>query len=299
MAKSVAQILVRGADWLNNLSRSKKRERRAKRRRSFSIKRSSLLGDAAAIEKQQVPSYFAKKLRERVNLTLQNSDSDDSSASGQSESDDGEVLMPGTNTPEQARVEEASNHSSLDAARPRASSPKTNSFMSLAAFEELLQKSIEKQTNAILDAVHCLNENQARCGTGSYIGSQQVTNAHNSANQSNAGAIVISSEASSRVSSSVISSVSQQRVRDWLTSTENITQDSLLTKANIGTRNQRESAEVSKPAKKVQKHTKMETSTSGKKPCVSRITAVLQSISDELTVCSRSIGTQTEAEQSK
>ena len=65
-----------------------------------------------------------------MNLALQKLDSNDSSASGQSDSNDGEVLMSGTNTPEQTRVEEVNNHSSLDAARTRASSPKANSFVS-------------------------------------------------------------------------------------------------------------------------------------------------------------------------
>ena len=100
-----------------------------------------------------------------MNLALQKTDSDDSSTSGQSDGDDSELLMPGLNTPEQARVQEASNHSSLDATRPGASSPKANSFVSHAAFEELLQKSMEWQTNAILDAVLLLNEKQARRGT--------------------------------------------------------------------------------------------------------------------------------------
>ena len=198
------------------------------------------------------------------------------------------------NTPEQASSEEASHHSSLDA-----SSPKANSLVLHSAFEELLQRTMDRQTNASLDAVLQLNENQARRGTGSYIGSQQATSAHNSAIQSDAGASVISSIANSRVSSSVIPSVSQHRVRDWLTSTENITQGSLLTEASIDARNHRESAEVSKPAKKVKKHTQVESVNRGNKPCVTRVNAVTQSVSDGSTVCSRSIETQTEAEQNK
>ena len=217
------------------ISEQEKREERAERNRSLSSKRSSLLGAAAAIEKQQEQSDFAKKLRERVNLALQKSDSDDSFTSGQSDSDDSEAARPRMNTSGQVRIEEASHHSSLDATRPGASSPKANSLVSHAAFEELLQRTMERQTNAILDAVLWLNENQARRGTGSYIGYQQATSAHNSAIQSDAGASVVSSIANSRVSSNVISSVSQHRVRDWLTSTENITQGSLLTEANIDT----------------------------------------------------------------
>ena len=97
-----------------------------------------------------------------MNLALQKSDSDDSFSSDQSDSDDSETARPGMNTPGQARVKEASHHSSLDATRPGASSPKANSLVSHAAFEELLQRTMERQTNAILDAVLRLNENQAK-----------------------------------------------------------------------------------------------------------------------------------------
>ena len=117
--------------------------------------------------------------------------------------------------------------------------------------------------------------------------------------QTQLGASVVSSIANNRVSSNVISSVSQHRVWDWLTSTEYITQGSLLTEANIDARNQRESAEVSKPAKKVQKHVQVQTTTRVKKPVTSRVTVVSQSVSDTSTVCSRSIGTQTDAETKK
>ena len=138
-----------------------------------------------------------------MNLARQKSDSDDSSTLSQSNREDGEVLMPGMNTPKQERVEEASNHSSLDATRPGVSSPKANSFVSQAAFEELLQKSMKRQTNTILVAILHLNENQARRGMESYIGSQQVASAYNLAIQSDADTSVVFSVANSRVSSSI------------------------------------------------------------------------------------------------
>ena len=72
---------------------------------------------------------------------------------------------------------------------------------------------MERETNAILDAVLRLNENQARRGKISHNEFQQATNANNSAMQSDAGVNVISNVAISRVSSSVIFSVFQQRVQ--------------------------------------------------------------------------------------
>ena len=56
-------------------------------------KRSSLLRVAAAIKQLQEPSDFAKKLHEKVSMTLQKSYSDDSSISNNSDSNDGDLLM--------------------------------------------------------------------------------------------------------------------------------------------------------------------------------------------------------------
>ena len=263
------------------IAEQEKREKRAERNDSSDSL--SLLGAAAALERQQEPSEFAKALQKRVALAMQPSETSDSSSA--SDSDGEGVQMPRT-----VKVTAAGQQTAVEAAR-------ANSVISEEAFAELQRRqlAVEQQTGAILAAVRSLTDSISKRDGDSHSVQQAVHTAP-SVVHSDAHASVASSVASSHVSS-----VSQQRINGWARkSVENVAANPQLTENNLRGHNKRMDAipAVSDADLGLTAHCLSKLESIARSPPASEVLA--SSLSDSSSkASSRTVGTQTEAAPTK
>ena len=261
------------------IAEQEKREERAEKRRSLSSERSSLLVTAAALERQQEPSEFAKALQKRVALAMQPSETSDSSSASDSDGEGVQMLRT-------VKVTAAGQQTAVEAA-------KANSVISEEAFEELQRRqlAVEQQTGAILAAVRSLTDSISKRDGDSHSVQQAVHTAP-SVVHSDAHASVASSVASSHVSS-----VSQQRINGWARkSVENVTANPQLTENNLRGHNKRMDAipAVSDADLGLTAHCLSKLESIARSPPASEVLA--SSLSDSSSrASSRTVGTQTEA----
>ena len=244
----------------------------------------SLLGAAAALERQQEPSEFAKELQKKVALAMQPSEPSNSSLA--SDSDGESAPMPRIVTPKPVKVLAAGNQTALKA-------PRVNSVVSEEAFEELQRRqgAVEQQTGAILAAVRSLADSIAKRDGDTPKVQLSVPTAL-SVVHSDAHTSVVSSVASSHVSS-----VSQQRTNGWTRgNVENGAANLQLSKNNLRNHNKRIEAipAVSDADLGLTAHHLNRLESISRSPTAGEvITSSLSGSSSKAS--SRTVGTQTEA----
>ena len=172
------------------IAEQEKRDRRAERKDGSD--RSSLLGAAAALERQQEPSEFAKALQKRVALAMQPSEPSESSSSSDSDDESGQMHTAATDKP--AKVNTAVQQTVAEVHR-------ADSVLSEENFEALQRRQsvVERQLETILAYVRSLTDSVAK-RDGDSRGVQPVVHTTPSAVFSDARASVASSVVSSRFS---------------------------------------------------------------------------------------------------